>query len=547
LIGFDGATLVNSPVLYNTYGAYIGSTASDSTYKLRLDSGAVFLGASAIGTISEGAPARTALNLSAYRDGLLINRLVDAGGYGTSAGITINDGSIVAVNPLTAYGLKIENQTIGLNNNWSIYTGNAPSWFGSNITTRLTDANNASVIYPLRVDHALSSGNAAAGMGTGIEIYGQYYNGSANISYALGSVACSLLSGGPPIYKMGISVGYAGNLSEMVTLSRGPVSYQESVSLNAFSIIAGSAASNNTISSALTYKATIGNTSAGFGAQLQCKLDNSTGSNAVASNILTKWVSASNPDSRMVLQTVTAGAADTGLSVYMHSWANSDIAPAATIDLMYADNTWAKPFGLMHVSGLAHGITAYAPTDAFGFLSMAGAGTGGLLGGLLVRGLGRQTSGIRIEGLTNDVTTLGTTPLVLMGAKANGVNIQALASTEKVFSLLNYTTECMSFNGAGSTTILGAISITSKTTVGAGGAFPGTAVSIATANVSRASITPTAGNIYYFLSLTGAVDGQVVVVYNLSGFVANIGTAGATVAANLSRSFVYDSGFGGWL
>jgi hypothetical protein len=75
----------------------------------------------------------------------------------------------------------------------------------------------------------------------------------------------------------------------------------------------------------------------------------------------------------------------------------------------------------------------------------------------------------------------------------------------------------------------GAISGIGITSVAAGGATEGGAVACATTGVARVQLSPTAPAQWYSLATTGGVDGQIIVVMNISGTAAN-----TAIIANIS-------------
>jgi hypothetical protein len=168
----------------------------------------------------------------------------------------------------------------------------------------------------------------------------------------------------------------------------------------------------------------------------------------------------------------------------------------STIDVFYHDAaTWAAPFATLNLTGLAHGMTTLAPTTCWGFLNMKSVGSGGASGGLLLRGLG---SGMLLEGYTTDVSSYGA-PMQLMGAKNSGTGAQALSSTEKVLSILNYTTEIISSLGNGNTVVLGTLKAESTKRVACGGGSTGATV------VPNGTVTlEINGTTYYLLKAASA-------------------------------------------
>jgi hypothetical protein len=115
-------------------------------------------------------------------------------------------------------------------------------------------------------------------------------------------------------------------------------------------------------------------------------------------------------------------------------------SPAALFDKSTLTNDIAAQYE--RVTGMAHGVTSWYPTDVYFAIDTYNAGTGRTCGGAKLTGLTSDTltPGFTIDGV---LPSSGATKsaILLNGAKANSTVTQALAATEKIISFTNNSSE----------------------------------------------------------------------------------------------------------
>lgn len=98
---------------------------------------------------------------------------------------------------------------------------------------------------------------------------------------------------------------------------------------------------------------------------------------------------------------------------------------------------------------VAHGMTDIAPTTVFGQFRIST----GTCGGMAIEGFCDDTaneSGLYLRGIMGKADPTDTIPAIaIIGGKANGTSYQALAATETVLKVQNYTTDLITVLGSG--------------------------------------------------------------------------------------------------
>lgn len=116
--------------------------------------------------------------------------------------------------------------------------------------------------------------------------------------------------------------------------------------------------------------------------------------------------------------------------------------PVSKLDVMDGDIS-------LTYTGMAHGITSWAPTNAFGAIQNYGS-----LGGLELTGISTTASvpGTTIDGIIGVLNPTDTTAAIHLraGKKGTGTDAAALGNAETVFKLTNYTTDLVTVLGNGS-------------------------------------------------------------------------------------------------
>ena len=144
------------------------------------------------------------------------------------------------------------------------------------------------------------------------------------------------------------------------------------------------------------------------------------------------------------------------------AWANSPIyidsykiglsvaSPAAKVDM--TAEAYNIPFMYGRVTGTAHGMTSYYPTDVVFALDTVASGSVKQIGGLMITGM-TYTSSLYSPLLLRGFA--GISPSVscisIQAGKKNGTAVQALSDSELAFSVSNYSSTIMSIIGSGST------------------------------------------------------------------------------------------------
>jgi hypothetical protein len=176
---------------------------------------------------------------------------------------------------------------------------------------------------------------------------------------------------------------------------------------------------------------------------------------------------------RQNLYTVLEGSKPVSISNYQTSdGADGTQAYADTTTLLEMWNYFDPIFSLyadgsidFRNPAVNHGLTDLAPTDTWGQLRFQGTGT--TRSGMLLRGIGENASGpaLTLYGVNYSAPTSTTPAIRLIGSKGNTTSAQALAATDMLLGLYNY-------SGSSLLTVLG------SGNVGIGTASPGSKLSI---------------------------------------------------------------------
>jgi hypothetical protein len=130
-------------------------------------------------------------------------------------------------------------------------------------------------------------------------------------------------------------------------------------------------------------------------------------------------------------------------------------APFAKIDISATsgDSIWQY----LIATGLAHGVTTVASTDAFMRVKSYGSGTDLTKGGAQILGLSADATYPAMEIAGVAYTSPTEAAVVLKGVKKNGTGTEAVANTEPVLNVKNSTTTIVSVKGNGDTIVSGIV------------------------------------------------------------------------------------------